>query len=157
VRPDLPRERVDVTDVDASSAGPDGAPTAGIVDDGPAHEVACDTCRVTPAPHPLVDFRATGRRVGRSGAALAAAAVAFWLGSAVVTGGFDPGLLGNAMGVALACLFAAEVVVVGGSALRGMLRAGERGERLADGDVGLLPTPLLRRRRRPDAPAPEPR
>jgi hypothetical protein len=39
-----------------------------------------------------------------------------------------------------------EFVVVGGSALRGMLRAGERGERLASGDVMLLP-PQVRRKR----------
>ena len=39
-----------------------------------------------------------------------------------------------------------EFVVVGGSALRGMLRAGERGERLSGRDVMLLP-PQVRRKR----------
>ena len=54
-------------------------------------------------------------------------------------------------GLALALLFVAEVVIVGGSALRGMLAAGERGDRLASSDVSLLPPQLTRRRRDPDS------
>lgn len=67
-----------------------------------------------------------------------------WTVSAVAGG---PGL-GTWLGIALGLIFVAELVIVGGSALRGMLRAGERGERLARSDVGLLPPRLGGRDRR---------
>lgn len=53
--------------------------------------------------------------------------------------GWSPGALGNWVGLALLGMFVVEVIVVGGSAVRGMLRAGDRGERLAGPDVGLFP------------------
>jgi hypothetical protein len=60
--------------------------------------------------------------------------------------GFRPRLLAEFTGVALLVSFMAEVIVVGGAAVRAMLRAGERGDRLAGPDVSLLPPQLTRRR-----------
>lgn len=100
---------------------------------------------------PLVDWARLGRRVGITAAVLVSLALVGWL----VTGLLDDGPvlqdLWGWMGLALAGMFVAEIWFVGGAALRGMLRAGERGERLAGGDVGILPpqvTRLLRRRDR---------
>jgi len=95
--------------------------------------------RTTEPDHDLVDWRRTARRMRASGVVLLGLTVVAWLAS---------GALFTWLGVALGVLFVVEVVVVGGSALRGMLRAGQRGERLAGPDVGLLPT---RRRRQRDA------
>lgn len=88
----------------------------------------------------LVDWRGTGLRLRRGAVAVGSAVVVAWLVGGVVGGG-GPSLRGLAgwVGAGLALLFVAEVVVVGGAALRGLLRAGEAGERLAGGDVGLLP------------------
>jgi hypothetical protein len=96
----------------------------------------------------LVDFRATARRVRRSATVLLGLALGAWVVTSVAGAGFDPTDLGGWIALALAGMFVAEIVFVGGSALRGMLRAGEQGERLAGGDVGLLPTQLMRRRKR---------
>lgn len=96
---------------------------------------------------PLIDWRRTGRRVGFTAAALVLAAVLLWVVVGIATGGPDPADLPAFVGLALGGMFVAEVVVVGGAAVRGMLRAGERGERLSGGDVSLLP-PQARRRRR---------
>jgi hypothetical protein len=96
----------------------------------------------------LVDFRATARRMRRSAAVLLLAALGAWLITGLGNGGLAGSDLGGWLGLALGGMFVVEVVVVGGSALRGMLRAGESGERLAAGDVGILP-PQLRRRLRP--------
>lgn len=96
---------------------------------------------------PLVDWVVTARRVGRSALVLLALALAAWMVRAVVVGRWSFGDLGNLVGLALAASVVTALVVVGGSALRGMLRAGERGERLSSADVGLLP-PVRRRRRR---------
>ena len=120
---------------------------------------------MTPDPHPtaadtdahaddgarIVDFARAGRRVRRSALLLFPAALVGWLAVGLVGGGPDPADLGAWGGLALLGMFLVEVVVVGGSALRGMLAAGDRGERLAGGDVGLLP-PQLTGRRGPRAP-----
>lgn len=96
----------------------------------------------------IVDFGAVGRRL-RVGAGLVFAMVpVVWL----IVGLFgDGGLtlrgLAELFGVAVAVMMVIEVVIVGAAAARGMLRAGERGDRLAGSDVSLLP-PQLRRRRR---------
>jgi hypothetical protein len=87
----------------------------------------------------LVDWGRTGRRVRTSVLVLAAAVLAAWTVLALLGDGFDLRTLGGLLGLALALLFVVELVVVGGAALRGMLRAGERGERLASRGVGLLP------------------
>lgn len=95
---------------------------------------------------PLVDFAATARRVRLSSVVLGSLAVGAWLASSLVAGSVRFGALGAWLGGALFGMFLVEVVVVGGSALRGMLHAGDRGERLAGGDVGLLPPQLTGRR-----------
>lgn len=94
----------------------------------------------------LIDWRRLGRRLRVTVVALVAAAVALWVGTGLAHGAVRLEDLWGYVGLALAGLFVAEIVFVGGAALRGMLRAGERGERLAGNDVGLLP-PQLRRRR----------
>jgi len=93
----------------------------------------------------LIDWARTARRLRRilTGLGLLVL-VAFGLLSAV-RGEVQPLLLAELVGLSLLVAFGVEVVVVGGSALRGMLTAGERGERLASGDVGLLPPQILRR------------
>lgn len=104
---------------------------------------------------PIVDFTRAARRVRRSALLLFPAALVGWLVVGVLGRGPDPADLGAWGGLALLGMFLVEVVVVGGSALRGMLAAGDRGERLAGGDVGLLPPQLTGRRgpRAPGAPA----
>lgn len=94
----------------------------------------------------LVDFAATARRVRRSAVVVGVAVVAGWLVIGFATGGPTGSGLAAAVGLGLAVMFLVELVVVGGSALRGMLRAGERGERLASGDVSIVPPQLQRRR-----------
>jgi hypothetical protein len=105
---------------------------------------------VTPPDDPfvgaLVDWRRTGQRIRRSAVLISAAAVLAWLVVGFVTGRPRVGDLGTYVFFAIAAMIVVEFVVVGGSALRGMLRAGERGERLASGDVMLLP-PQVRRKR----------
>ena len=96
---------------------------------------------------PLIDWSRTARRMRRVALVLAVAVVAGWVVYGVVgEGGFGVRMLGELTGFALLAVIVAEVVVVGGAALTGMLRAGERGERLAGSDVSLVP-PQLRRRR----------
>lgn len=87
----------------------------------------------------LVDWGRTGRRVRTSVLVLAGAVLVAWVAVSLLGDGFDAGTLGGLVGLAMALLFVVELVVVGGAALRGMLRAGERGERLASRGVGLLP------------------
>lgn len=95
-------------------------------------------------PEPLVDWGRAGRRLRVSALVLATLAVAGWLVTGMGRGALSLRGLGDWIGLALAGMFVVEVVVVGGSALRGMLRAGDRGDRLAGGDVGLLPSPVRR-------------
>lgn len=99
---------------------------------------------------PIVDFARAGRRIRTSAVVLGTVVVVAWLMTGLLGGGLDPRHLGAWGGVALFGMFLVEVVVVGGSALRGMLRAGDRGERLAGGDVGLLPPQLTGRSRGQD-------
>ena len=87
----------------------------------------------------LVDWGRTGRRVRTGVLVLGVVVLAAWVALSLAGGGFDLGTLGGLVGLAFLALFVLELVVVGGAALRGMLRAGERGERLASGGVGLLP------------------
>ena len=94
---------------------------------------------------PIVDWTRTARRLVTSLSIIAVAVALIWLGAAVVGEGPRLRLLAELVGLGLLAAFVVEVVVVGGSAVRGMLRAGERGERLARTDVSLLP-PQVRRR-----------
>lgn len=101
------------------------------------------------ASAPIVDWRRTGRRMWLVLRVLAVLVVLAWLALGIALGdGLRLALLGELAGIALLVAFVAEVVVVGGSALRGMLVAGSRGERLAGRDVSLVPPQLMRRRRR---------
>jgi hypothetical protein len=94
----------------------------------------------------LVDWGRTARRIRRSALVVGTAVVLGWLVVGVATGGPSLRDLGAALFVGLVAMIGVEFVVVGGSAVRGMLAAGERGERLAAGDVTLVP-PQLRRKR----------
>lgn len=94
----------------------------------------------------LVDWRHLGRRVWLLALT--------WLGFGLLGAGMTTALLGSLgpgalwAGVAALGFLASVVAAVALSAVRGMLRAGERRERLAGGDVGLLP-PQVRTRLRP--------
>ncbi len=96
----------------------------------------------------LVPWERVGRRIALTAAGLAVATLLVWAIAGVIGDGHRVRDLAGWLGLALGLLFVAEVVVVGGAALRGMLRAGEQGERLAGGDVGILPPQLTRRGRR---------
>jgi hypothetical protein len=124
----------DATDPDATD--PDA--TAAV---DPADEAVIE-------PEPVVDFSRTARRLRLVLTTIASAAVVAWLVIGFAGDGVEPRLLAELLGLGLLLAFAVEVVVVGGAAVRGMLRAGERGDRLASADVALLPPQLTRRRRR---------
>ncbi len=114
---------------------------------GPSYvgHVADDRVDERPA---IVDWGRTARRMRWLLAVLSLVVVLAWLGVGFAGDGPSLGLLGELVGFALLAAIAGEVVIVGGSALRGMLTAGARGERLASADVSLLPPQLTRRRRR---------
>lgn len=97
---------------------------------------------------PVVDFHATARRLRWILGVIGSAVVALFVVRGIVDGAFEPRLLAELLGIGVLLAFAVEVVVVGGAALRGMLTAGERGDRLASDDVALLPPQLRRGRRR---------
>lgn len=87
----------------------------------------------------LLNWRRIGRRLVRL---LIAAVAIVILGIAVTSGITGEVSRGGALlwvGVGALLLVVGAVLVVSVSALRGMLRAGDRGDRLAGGDVGLLP------------------
>lgn len=124
-----PPDQASDADRTGDPAGPASAPKV-VLDDGHEPEVA------------LVDWALAGRRLARSAVVLLAAALGAWIVTSLVSGAWRPGVLGNFVGLALVGVFLVEIWVVGGSALRGMLRAGEAGHRLAGSDVGLLPPQL---------------
>lgn len=86
-----------------------------------------------------MDWRRIRRRLPRVGLLATATTV---LGVAV-SWGLMGGLSVTAgwlwVGIGALLLIVGAVLVVSVSAMRGMLRAGDRGERLASGDVGVLP------------------
>lgn len=99
----------------------------------------------------LVDHAAVGRRLRRSFLLLVTATLVAWLVSGLFVGRLETSRLVELLGVAVLLALLIEVVVVGGAAIAGALRAGERGERLSADDVRLVP-PQLRRVRRPRGP-----
>ena len=103
---------------------------------------------------PVVDWGGTARRLLRVLAAVGVVVVATWLVLGLRAGELGLGALAELIGIGLLVSFVLETVIVGGSALRGLLAAGARGDRLASRDVSLLPPPLKRGRRawaeRPD-------
>jgi uncharacterized BrkB/YihY/UPF0761 family membrane protein len=116
----------------------------------PRADAPATTSAPARTPAPLVAWDRIGRRMGITAAVAVGLALVGWLVTGLASGGPSLGSLGGWIGLAVAVMFVAEVVFVGGAAVRAMLRAGERGERLARGDVSLLPPQLTRRlHRRP--------
>jgi hypothetical protein len=103
-------------------------------------------CAADPAP-PLgiVDWSRTARRLRRQLGVIAALVVVAWLALGIEGDGPTLRSLAELSGLGVLAAIVAEIVVVGGAALRGMLAAGARGDRLASADVALLP-PQVRRR-----------
>ncbi|MEX2329026.1 MAG: hypothetical protein WD575_04775 [Nitriliruptoraceae bacterium] len=104
----------------------------------------------------VVDFGRTARRMRRvllvAGVGLLTAwPVVGWMRGT----GLSVALLGELVGWAVLLAVVGEFVVVGGAALRGLLRAGGRGHRLASDDVAIIPPQLFRRPRRDGDPASE--
>lgn len=85
---------------------------------------------------PLVDWRGAAR--GTAVVVIAWSAVAI-LGCAITWRLTGSSYAGIWIGLTAIGATATSVAVLAASALRGMLRAGERGERLSGDDVGLLP------------------
>ena len=98
-------------------------------------------------PGPIVDWSRTARRLRLSFSVLGTTIVVVFTVASVTSGGVSWPLLGELVGLALLAAFVLEVVVVGGTAVKGLLTAGARGERLARDDVSLIPPQLLRRAR----------
>jgi hypothetical protein len=96
---------------------------------------------------PLVDWVRTARRLRTTLGIILGSILVGWLATGILGDGLHLARLGELVGLGLLVAFVAEVVVVGGSAIRGLLAAGARGERLAGEDVALLPPQLTRRRR----------
>ncbi len=94
----------------------------------------------------VVDYAATWHRLRRSLAIIGGLIVVGWLVGGAVTGHLELRALGELLGLGLLVSFAVEIVVVGGSAVRGLLAAGERGDRLSSPDVSFLPPQVGRRR-----------
>jgi hypothetical protein len=113
----------------------------------PPHEQASQTTASAPPAPRVVDWPRTVRRLRRSLLVIGVLVLAAWVGLGLAQGALSLRLLAELTGLGLLASFLVEVVVVGGGAVRGLLAAGERGERLAGGDVSLLPPQLTRRRR----------
>ncbi|MGH3441029.1 MAG: hypothetical protein ACRDUY_03085 [Nitriliruptorales bacterium] len=98
---------------------------------------------------PLVQWGGLARVVLVAGL-VALALVAVVAGVLVVAGGRPLRDVAPLAGLVVVAFLVTVVLAVGWSAVRGMLRAGDHGERLASRDVGLLP-PQARRRGSRDA------
>lgn len=95
---------------------------------------------------PIVNWSRTARRLRFALFTLGGLVILAWLAFALAGDGLRVTRLAELVGVALLVALFIEFVIVGGAAVRGMLLAGERGDRLARHDVALLPPQLLRRR-----------
>jgi hypothetical protein len=102
------------------------------------------------APEPIIDWSRTAHRLRTILLVIGTIVVVAWLVMGFLGDGPTLPLLAELLGIGLLVTFAVEAVVVGGVAIRGMLTAGERGDRLAGQDVFLLPPQLLRGHRRGD-------
>jgi hypothetical protein len=109
-----------------------------------------DSTDLPAAPAPIIDWSRTARRLRAILLVIGTTAVVAWLVLGFLGDGPTLPLLAELFGIGLLFTFAVEVIVVGGVAIRGMLAAGERGDRLASQDVFLLPPQLLRGHRRGD-------
>lgn len=118
---------------DTDPEGPVAHPDTG-ADDVAGRSAGRDAARSS-----VVDWGRTARRLRTLLAAIGVVVVVLWISIGVARGGPTARLLAELVGLGLLGAFVVEVVVVGGSALRGMLAAGERGDRLARGDVSLVP------------------
>ncbi|MFP4634376.1 MAG: hypothetical protein ACLFRD_00825 [Nitriliruptoraceae bacterium] len=100
-------------------------------------------------PHrPIVDWSRTARRLRVLLVTIGALVVVAWIVLGLTReDGLALARLAELAGLGLLLAVLGEVVVVGGSAVRGLFEAGERGDRLASSDVSLLPPQLTRRRR----------
>jgi hypothetical protein len=119
-------------------------------------EVASDvtragTARTEPAPG-IVDWHRTGRRLRRQAVVIVVLVLVAWLALGVAGGGPTLRSLAELTGLGVLVAIAGEVVIVGGAALRGLLNAGQRGDRLSSSDVSLLPPQVSRRLFRPRRP-----
>lgn len=116
---------------------------------GPGDQVGAGVTAVPgpPAGPTIVDWRRMGHRLRRSAVAIGLLVLTGWIVTGLVGDGVAVRDLGTWTGIGLAAMFVAELIVVGGAAVRGLLRAGDRGDRLARGDVGILPPQLTGRRR----------
>jgi hypothetical protein len=99
-------------------------------------------------PHGLVDWHRTGRRLRRQAVVILALVVVAWLVLGLRTGGPTGRTLAELSGLGVLLAVASELVIVGGAAVKGLLVAGDRGDRLAAADVSLLPPQVSRRLRR---------
>jgi hypothetical protein len=126
---------------------PHDQPTTSATPDGAASSVAPGSCCGTDPAPPLgiVDWHRTARRLRWQLGVILAVVVVAWLVLGVRAGGPTLRSLAELTGLGVLAAIVAEIVVVGGAALRGMLAAGARGDRLASSDVALLP-PQVRRR-----------
>jgi hypothetical protein len=118
------------------------------VPDAADHRDAPASASATPAAAPVVDFPRTLRRLRVSLLSVGALVALGWVVAGAVGDGWSLRLLAELIGFGLLASFLVEFVVVGGAAARGLLRAGERGDRLASADVSMLPPQLSRRRQR---------
>lgn len=139
-----PEERAPLGSARAAPKVAGVAATSDIGDsEDPEHELQPDH-----ELQPLVDWAFTARRLRRQLLIVAVGIVVVWLAVGIARGSLTFGLLGEVAGFGVLIAVALEIVIVGGAALRGMLRAGERGERLAGADVSLLPPQVTCRMRR---------
>lgn len=139
-----PASTSDEAATEATTTGVAHAPTPGDRADVDRADDRATPDSAGPVQH-LVEWEATARRLRRSSVVLLGAGLVAWVVTSVVESQWSLAGLGNWLGLALLAMFVAEVVVVGGSAVRGLLRAGDAGERLSSNDVGLFP-PTPRRR-----------
>lgn len=129
--------------------GPD-APDRADARDPSDTAVPSEVAEASPGASPLIDWGRTARRLRRVVLGLAVVVSVGWVIIGITSdAGFELRVLGEMTGLALLVAIAAEIVIVGSVALTAMLRAGERGERLAGSDVSLLPPQVRRGRRDP--------